>query len=644
MQRLCMVSVLIAAFVSRSELSAQPQVTGRQLVSFDSVNVRSPAVSPDNRWLVYTRTLSSRRTQVLIRPMAGGVERELVGEQGEQSQLRFTPQGDRLVFTSTSPRRTTDDQNFYLVSAPFDTLTGTLTAPPRQVTLDAIRREARLVPAISPDGRSIAYVKCCGEPELRVVPTVGGNARTLVKTSAAGAMIPGWLSWTADSRFVLHHERGADDMSVVRQVSVNGGASTVVSRFKGGYSARTYDGKYVVGLAPNVPNGPPIVRVSTVDGRFLGEVKVPFRRDVSFSGDGKRLVGQKDNYKATLTLVSTAGGARRSIGRGESMEWPEGWSPDGTVLHYTTGEGAEKVMRFASLEGKPQGDVSLKIGRSEIGTMGGQLIQFVQTNRNPTAMSSTTDVVATDMASGKETVLMKDVLGINTVVPPGGMYYGIVGNEFYVRQVRGERLQVRGVRADGTSRLIVDVPRSLLGTAGFAVNGTRAAYVEVGKDSTRLKVSLAPGTPATTIAAFARSTSIGEYAWSHDGQQLSMYLNVAPRQLQVFRFTDAGALRGAPLVLSLPFDYFYETFWLPDGSGMTMIAQPTGGSTAEIAVVKFADPANPLFPAKSDPVSKWGHALSPDGKYIAYPSEKGAGSSLYMVELSDILRAVGVKQ
>ena len=77
---------------------------------------------------------------------------------------------------------------------------------------------------------------------------------------------------------------------------------------------------------------------------------------------------------------------------------------------------------------------------------------------------------------------------------------------------------------------------------------------------------------------------------------------------------------------------------------MTMIAQPTGGSTAEIAVVKFADPANPLFPAKSDPVSKWGHALSPDGKYIAYPSEKGAGSSLYMVELSDLLRAVGVKQ
>ncbi len=646
MRHLYMATGMFAALVLGSDVYAQPEVRGRELYASDSAELHSPAVSPDNRWLVFTRTISSRRSQIMIRPMAGGPARELVGDPGEYFQLRFTPTGDRLVFTSTAPRRTPDDQNFYLVSARFDMRTGALTAPPRQITLDAIRREARLVPAISPDGRSVAYVTSSAEPELRVVPIIGGNARTLVKSSAAGA-IPGWLGWTPDSRFVLHHVRGADDMSTISQVSVNGGASTVVSRFKGGFGMRTADGKYFLGLGQNYTNGPPVVRVTTIDGRLLGEVKVPIRRDYSIGTDGTSLLGQADNSTATLTVVPTFGGARRPIGRGDSGEWPDGWSPDGGSLHYSAREGTDdRVLRFASVDGRPLGRVPLRTGRANIGMLGGRLIEMVPASATTTS-SSATDVVARDTASGKETILMKDVVGYGvccTVISPGGMYYGIVGDEFYMRKVRGERLQVLAVRADGTSRLIVDVPRALLGTTGFAVHGTRAAYVEAGRDSTRLKVSPASAKPAFTLASFPRGTRISEYAWSHDGRQLSMYRADAPRQLTVFRFTDAGTLLGAPLQLTLPFDYFYETFWLPDGSGLTMIAQPTGGTTAEIAVVKLSDPANPIYPAKGDPTSKWGHALSPDGKYISYPSEKRRGSALYTVPIREILQAVGVNK
>jgi WD40-like Beta Propeller Repeat len=647
MRRLCMASSAVTALFLGSAVSAQPEVRGRVVYASDSAELHHPAVSPDNRWLVFTRTISVRRNQIMVRPIAGGTARELVSDQGEYSLLRFTPQGDRLVFASTAPRRTPDDQNYYLVSAPFDTKTGTLSAPPRQVTLDAIQRDARLAPAISPDGRSIAYVACCGEPELRAVPIIGGNARTLVKSSARGTMIPGWLGWTPDSRFVLHHTRGADDISIISQVSVNGGASTAVSRFKGGFGIRTADGKHFFGLAQNVDNRPPMLRVTTMDGRVLGEVKVPFRNNVALSADGTHLLGAVDNSPATLTVVPTVGGALRPIGRGDSGEWPEGWSPDGATLQYSAHEGADKVLRVASLDGKPLSRVPLIIGRSNVGIVNGQMIELVGTNAATTTFPRAADVVARDMANGKETVLMKDVVGAGvccSVLPPGGMYYGIVGNEFYIRKVRGERLQVLGVRADGTSRVIVEVPRALLGTTGFAVHGTRAAYVEIGRDSTRLKVSPAAGKPAITIAAYPRSTRISEYSWSHDGRQLSMYRADAPRQLVVFRFTDAGTLAGAPLQLTLPFDYFYEPFWLPDGSGLTMIAQPTGGATAEIAVVKLADPANPIYPAKADPVSKWGHALSPDGKYISYPSEKRRGSALHMVPIRDILQAVGVNR
>jgi Tol biopolymer transport system component len=34
----------------------------------------------------------------------------------------------------------------------------------------------------------------------------------------------------------------------------------------------------------------------------------------------------------------------------------------------------------------------------------------------------------------------------------------------------------------------------------------------------------------------------------------------------------------------------------------------------------------------------WGHALSPDGKYVVYPSERSNGSSVYMVSVDDLLK------
>jgi hypothetical protein len=287
------------------------------------------------------------------------------------------------------------------------------------------------------------------------------------------------------------------------------------------------------------------------------------------------------------------------------------------------------------------------VARSIQGILGGQLITkaeslFVRPGKQTRRR---TDLMSRDLKSGKEKLLLRDIIRDGRccgIIPPGGMYYGIVGDEVYVSQVRDKRLLVRGFRADGSSRLIVDVPRELFETTPFAIYGTRAAYVETGKDSTRLKVSPGPGKTAVTIAAYPRSTRISEFAWSHDGRQLSMYSAQAPRQLQVFRFSESGSLQGAPLQLTLPFEYFYETFWLPDGSGMTMIAQPTGSTTAEIAVVKFAEPNAPIYPAKSEPVNKWGHALSPDGRFISYPSEKPNGSAIYAISLSDVLRAVGV--
>ena len=65
---------------------------------------------------------------------------------------------------------------------------------------------------------------------------------------------------------------------------------------------------------------------------------------------------------------------------------------------------------------------------------------------------------------------------------------------------------------------------------------------------------------------------------------------------------------------------------------------PRGSPVSEVALVKLADPEHPVLLTKDDPVSKWGHALSPDGKYVAYPSERKKGGSIYLIEVAELLK------
>lgn len=154
----------------------------------------------------------------------------------------------------------------------------------------------------------------------------------------------------------------------------------------------------------------------------------------------------------------------------------------------------------------------------------------------------------------------------------------------------------------------------------------------------RLQLVGGPRGRPVTLGTFGRVAAPGEFYWSHDGRQLAVSTGGSPQTLLIYRFDATGALEGTPRSIALPFEYWYGTFWLSDGSGLTMIAQPRGKATTDIALVKLADPEHPILLTKDDPVSKWGHSLSPDGKYVAYPSEQLRGSSIYLIEVAELLK------
>lgn len=610
---------------------AQGASVARPIFSSDSVEVMgSPIVSPNERWLVFVRGISNQESRVMIQPFAGGELRELVQAKGFFYNLRFTPRGDRLVMVSDQPRRGPADNQYYLVGAPFDSRTGTLTAPVRQIALDAVDNTSI---AISPDGQWVAYLEGVTRV-LKIVPITGGNSRTLADKERR----PAALAWTPDGRSVLYETREGDEF-IRKRVSREGGPPVVVLRSKQTLGVLTPDNRYSVALEIRPPATPRILHVFAPDGQQVGEVTIPsgiLIRPSGFSVNGKYILGSRSNAVAPIKVVPVAGGPIQQITKGDVYDWAGSWTANSESLYVWTEEKGRSALALVSRDGKSVSRTTTPelMGVRTLGEQDG----FVVLLEGGYSGTSDTRLMALNLKDGSRKELASGVRRENTILGPGGMYYGLYNGEAYYLQSIGGRVQARATNLQGVSRLIGELPADRADRSGVAVFQARMVYSQAFKDSVRLQLVAGPGQKPTTLGTFPNAAAPREISWSYDGRQLTTYLGGAPQTQLVYQFDAAGAVQGAPLSFTLPFEYYYEVFWLPDGSGLTMIAQPRGRATSEVALVKLADPMHPILLTQDDPRSKWGHSLSPDGKHVAYASQESKGSSIYLIDVAELIK------
>jgi Tol biopolymer transport system component len=374
------------------------------------------------------------------------------------------------------------------------------------------------------------------------------------------------------------------------------------------------------------------------DGHPLGTVDVPRLNQftATFSGGGKYILAATDNAIAPIKIVPVAGGPIRQITAGVFYDWMGGWTPDGKGIEVETVDQGRQVYSIYSLQGELLSKIPYPEDSPGIEVYGinqGYLVYRVGNRNKLTGWR----LMAMNLADRSRKLLVDEIL-IRGGSPAGGMYNGLGAGEFYYRQQVGSRFQLRARTVLGGSRLIGEFPLSLA-DAVFHIYKDRVVYRETGKDSVRLQLSPGPGKPVRTIGTFSKTEGVGEFAWSYDGRRLAVSVgSLPPQRMLLYRFDASGAVEGSPQSFTLPFDYWYETFWLPDGSGLTMIVQVHDKGNTDIALVKLADPLHPILLAAEDPHSKWGHSLSPDGRYVAYPSEEIRGTSIYLLEVAELLK------
>ncbi|HEX3816904.1 MAG TPA: S9 family peptidase, partial [Chthoniobacterales bacterium] len=113
-----------------------------------------PVPSPDGKWVVFGATdvnldENTRKSHLWIVPASGGEARRLNNSPNEEERPRFSPAGNRIIFTS----KATDPSQIWIRD--FDAATGKLTGTPRQITSLSTGADGAIW---SPDGKNILFV------------------------------------------------------------------------------------------------------------------------------------------------------------------------------------------------------------------------------------------------------------------------------------------------------------------------------------------------------------------------------------------------------------------------------------------------------------------------------------------------------
>ncbi len=281
----------------------------------------SPSISPDGRWLAFTRYIGPENGGLMLQRLRPGVEPigvpAPISDSGpDPSSPCWSPDSRRLVFADrrrifawevggsvhpiyaasgvlgglTAAWRTgrlravaaSRSDNSYIWALPIDPVSHTASGP----AVPRVRSSAvNGAPRLSPDGRTLAFVSNrSGFEEVWLADVDGKNQRQLTRLDA---YIVGFPRWSPDGKQIAFHAR-LPEAPQIYVVDAEGGVPRKVTSATSGYFAPIWsmDGKHLF-VASDVDGMENIFRAGVADGSaerlFKGTEPAP-------TPDGKRIL------------------------------------------------------------------------------------------------------------------------------------------------------------------------------------------------------------------------------------------------------------------------------------------------------------------------------------------------------------------
>ncbi|CAA9259741.1 MAG: Dipeptidyl aminopeptidases/acylaminoacyl-peptidases [uncultured Chthoniobacterales bacterium] len=146
------------ALAASTFTDANAQSSGKRPFTFEDMmalkRVSDPVPSPNGKWVVFSAVEvdieeNTRKSRLWIVPATGGEARRLNPTENEEERARFSPDGNRLIFSS----KATDPAQIWICD--FDSNAGALAGQPQQLTTISTGAEGGIW---SPDGRNVLFV------------------------------------------------------------------------------------------------------------------------------------------------------------------------------------------------------------------------------------------------------------------------------------------------------------------------------------------------------------------------------------------------------------------------------------------------------------------------------------------------------
>jgi Tol biopolymer transport system component len=626
-----MLSMLALAHAASAQSGANKPPFETQVAHSDSLRLGGTE-SPDGRWLLFSSPIRSGPTHLWLMPTGGGTPRRLTDGAYDDRNPVWFPDGRRIAFTSTRVHG--------VMTADIDLAAGRLLGQPKRVSLDDAGELD-----VSPDGTRIAYVD--QRKRLRVIPSVGGPAITLLDHSGAGKtrlIAPRFSSNGREIYVASYDVRGAK--SLLLRVPVTGGpAITALGGSQiGGTAAPTRDRVVTFTMTE--------MAILTLKGDTVAVVpSQPGWPGARFTRDGRRLYQPSSVVATVVRVVPTAGGKPIAVTNGRGYDYPVTWSADSKRLYSriddTTITKSQRGLYVTAIDGTerrflPMAEIDTTLVGprtlpSLISDDGATWWLTSSYSRPP--FSPPFNLVAYDTQTRATHVVSRTAMSVATR-PRGAKG----GSQLYYVERRGAQgpYELRSARAGEPSRLLHNF--SQLGAPWWvAISHDRLAFgVRVG-DSTVMYTARWAGAEHRLMAVRG---DVADLAWSPDGSTLAGVVSSTQSgngtaRVLFARVAEDGRMNGAPRFV--PTERAWDLYWQPAGRSVHVLEEQ-GDSHTRVLRVPIEDGQQPVSITPNEKGTFWDQYASPDGRYVAIPVEQFGSSTLWSIDVEAAAKAWQAKR